>query len=99
MTVQLNSSCLHSATVENEDLFITFHSGDVYKYPGKAGHFEALTTAESAGQYFNSELYCEDCVQVGQGLVGGLAPPLSDPSQALKFRQHFETFQKVTFLL
>lgn len=53
-------------TPKGRDLIIVMHNGSQYKYYGAGKHFDAMVTAESAGNYLNDEVKTQHkCVKKG----------------------------------
>lgn len=58
------SSNIKGVGVRAGDLFVEFHSGTTYVYPGLAVEYESLITAESVGKYFREHIRPQSCKQV-----------------------------------
>ena len=50
------SSIISGIGVSEGALVVRFKNGDVYLYPGLAGHYETMLGAESVGKYFHKEI-------------------------------------------
>lgn len=60
----VESSNLNAVATKDDDLYIEFKNGVVYKYPNLASEFDDLTVADSVGKYFIQNIRNETNIRI-----------------------------------